>query len=201
MTEDITTAREKENLSSTWQCQSRYVSAMYRNTVIFCIILVDGKWRGWCKHDSFRKQNPGGHDANAVYSFLRKRATQFWDFTTSTTVNAKCEVSIEEPVVSFGKLVIVGYNQSFQLGDVPRECEEDQNEEDESESEGDDDLQVKTTMEEWYRAKYFTESSQWHHKVAVLGEILLNSNTLKNSTISERFIFMQSGGDGRVTFL
>ena len=68
------------------------------------------------------KNNPDTHYTNAVYSFLRKRAVKFAQCTTFTCVDAKCKVSIGEhgfPIaaVSRGKQVIVGCNQSFQVGD------------------------------------------------------------------------------------
>ena len=69
-----------------------------------------------------RKHNPDSHYANAIYSFLCKRAIQLADITTFASIDAKCKVPIGEsgfPIaaVSRGKQLIVGCNQSFQVGD------------------------------------------------------------------------------------
>ena len=117
-----------------------------------------------------RKHNPDSHYANAIYSFLCKRAIQLADITTFASIDAKCKIPIGDPgfpiaAVSRGKQVIVGCNQSFQVGDhdfsklsfipdgilihdIPNEDKGEQSEEDELNSEGKDNLQIKTTMGE-----------------------------------------------------
>ena len=170
-----------------------------------------------------RRHNNSDGEGELVLNF----AIQLTDITTFASIDAKCKVPIGEPgfpiaAVSRGKQVIVGCNQSFQVGDhdflklsfipggilihdIPNEDKGEQSEEDESNSEGEDNLQIKTTMGEWYRGQVFygiksmaSEGSNAWRGVTELG------NTLKDhhDTIPERvYIYADGGGDRRITYL
>ena len=126
-----------------------------------------------------RKHNSDSHYANAIYSFLRKRAS-----------NQVGEPDFPIASVMHGKAVIVGSNQTFKVGDhdfskfslipdaivlhdVPR-SEEDDAYTDEEEGE-----YVKTSLGSWYIGQVFygiksmtTEGSTAWHGVAELYETL-----------------------------
>ena len=68
-----------------------------------------------------RKNNPDIHYARAILKFLRNRAMKHRDSTTFFSAEAKCKISVGEPgyplaAVACGKQVIVGENETFQVG-------------------------------------------------------------------------------------
>ena len=70
----------------------------------------------------FRKYNPDSHYCNAIHNFMKERAMAHRDTSTLFSVDAKCKVSLGEPdfpiaSVTRDKKVIVGINQSFEVGD------------------------------------------------------------------------------------
>ena len=69
-----------------------------------------------------RKNNQDAHYANAIFSFLRERATKHAESTSFCSADAKCKVNIGDPgfpiaSVSRGKQVIVGHNKIMKVGD------------------------------------------------------------------------------------
>ena len=91
------------------------------------------------------------------------------------------------------------------IHDIPNEDKGEQSEEDESNSEGEDNLQIKTTMGEWYRGQvsYGIKSMASEGSTAWRGVTELG-NTLKDyhDTIPERvYIFADGGGDRRIAYL
>ena len=155
-----------------------------------------------------RKHNSDSHYANAIYSFLRKRASKHVECVAFASVDAKCKVQVGEPdfpiaSVMHGKAVIVGSNQTFKVGDhdfskfslipdvillhdVPRSGEDDAYT-DEEEGE-----YVKTSLGSWYRG-----TTAWRG-VAELYEPLKGYY----QTVPQRvYIYADGGGDRRITFL
>ena len=70
----------------------------------------------------FRKHNPDSHYCTSIYNFMKERAMAHRDTSTLFSVDAKCKVSVAEPnfpiaSVTRGKKVIIGINQSFEVGD------------------------------------------------------------------------------------
>ena len=69
-----------------------------------------------------RKYNPDFHYANAVFSFLKRRAKSNAANTSFITADAKCKVQIGEPgfpiaAVARGKKVLVGVNEVMSVAD------------------------------------------------------------------------------------
>ena len=70
----------------------------------------------------FRKYNPDSHYCNAIFNLIKNRAIKNRDTPAFFSVDGKCKVSVGEPnfprtAVTRDKKVIVGVNQSFQVGD------------------------------------------------------------------------------------
>ena len=69
-----------------------------------------------------RKENVDSHYTNAIYSFLKERASKHVNSSIMVSADAKCKISVGEPgfpiaAVTRGKLVVAGKNETFKVGD------------------------------------------------------------------------------------
>ena len=166
----------------------------------------------------FRKNNPDAHYCNAIYNFIKQRAMKDRLNATFFSSDAKCKISVGEPdfplaSVSIGKKVIVGVNESFQVGDhdyskmsiIPDACLVHEIPESSEEP-----LDYEVTTQEnskrnsWFSGQVFygfksmvTQGSTAMRGVAEMGKILKENG----ATVSRFYAITDGGGDRRVDYL
>ena len=72
-----------------------------------------------------RKENVDSHYTNAIYSFLKERASKHVNSSIMVSADAKCKISVGEPgfpiaAVTRGKLVVVGVHDYSKISLIPR---------------------------------------------------------------------------------